>query len=61
MLSVSVALRSAKAVTVKGAGAEDDSWQRVVLATGNNIRGAVALWRRAILHTFNTYGIYMCR
>ncbi len=54
MLSVSVALRSAKAVTVKGAGAEDDSWQRVVLATGNNICVVVAIRRRAILHTLNT-------
>lgn len=37
MLRVIVTLRFAKAVAMKGAGAEDDLWQKIGLAVRNNI------------------------
>lgn len=43
MLRVIVALRLAKAVTTKGAGAEDDLWQKIDLAVRNNIFTVVTI------------------
>ncbi len=60
MLSVSVTRRFAETVAVKGAGAEDDSWQRVGLATWNNICVVVAKRRRAILHNLEYRSVYFC-